>query len=107
MLAAIGQVESQHADNGNLDPSGTTLTPILGPRLDGTNGFAAIRDTDGGALDGDKTWDRAVGPMQFIPSAWRRYGVTIDGAGPPNPNNEVISPTIGVWVRTTRAKQSI
>ena len=30
----------------------------------------AIRDTDGGRYDGDPVWDRAVGPMQFIPGTW-------------------------------------
>ncbi|CAN5749179.1 hypothetical protein BH23ACT2_BH23ACT2_00110 [soil metagenome] len=38
----------------------------------------AIAETDGGLLDGDTTWDRAVGPRQFIPGtwplAWRRGG---------------------------------
>jgi membrane-bound lytic murein transglycosylase B len=37
--------------------------------------MAAIRDTDHGLLDGDPVWDRAVGPMQFIPSSWRSWGV--------------------------------
>ncbi len=32
-----------------------------------------IPDTDGGELDGDDEWDRAVGPMQFIPTTWEQW----------------------------------
>jgi membrane-bound lytic murein transglycosylase B len=39
----------------------------------------AIGDTDGGALDGDPVWDRAVGPFQFIPSTWAKWRA--DGNG--------------------------
>jgi membrane-bound lytic murein transglycosylase B len=79
LLAAIGRVESGHARGGDLNADGVTRTPILGPRLDGGPGVMAIRDTDGGAHDGDRVWDRAVGPAQFIPSTWRRWGS--DGNG--------------------------
>jgi membrane-bound lytic murein transglycosylase B len=75
LLAAIGKIESSHASDGRVDAAGNTLGPIRGQRLDGSPGIAAISDTDQGALDGDSGWDRAVGPMQFIPSSWRRYGV--------------------------------
>jgi membrane-bound lytic murein transglycosylase B len=86
LLAAIGKVESGHARGGRVDRDGTTVTPILGPVLNG-NGFAAIADTDGGALDGDTTWDRAVGPMQFIPGTWRRWGADGNGDGRLDPHN--------------------
>ncbi|MFF2076713.1 lytic murein transglycosylase [Kitasatospora sp. NPDC058162] len=86
LLAAIGQVESGQANGGKVDSAGTTLTPILGPVLDG-NGFAAIPDTDGGRYDGDSRWDRAVGPMQFIPSTWAAWGVDATGKGTADPNN--------------------
>ncbi len=43
------------------------IIPAMLP-LNGANGTQAIRDTDAGQLDGDSIWDRAVGPMQFIPS---------------------------------------
>ncbi|NEE53572.1 hypothetical protein G3M55_54360, partial [Streptomyces sp. SID8455] len=39
LLAAIGKVESGQAAGGRVDARGTTLTPILGPALDGV-GFA-------------------------------------------------------------------
>ena len=38
-----------------------------------------------GRLDGDDTWDRAVGPMQFIPSTWAWSGRDGDGDGVAQP----------------------
>lgn len=87
VLAGIGRIESNHASDGRVDAFGNTLGPIFGPRLDGSPGVAAIPDTDHGVLDGDTLWDRAVGPMQFIPSSWRTYGVDGNGDGVTNPNN--------------------
>ncbi|MFF1907283.1 lytic transglycosylase domain-containing protein [Kitasatospora sp. NPDC058218] len=86
LLAAIGEVESGQANRGGVDAAGTTYRPILGPALNG-NGFAAIADTDGGRYDGDRLWDRAVGPMQFIPSTWAYWGVDANGDGQADPNN--------------------
>jgi membrane-bound lytic murein transglycosylase B len=86
LLAGIGKVESGHASGGRVDGSGRTHRPILGPRLDGVS-TAAIRDTDGGALDGDTVWDRAVGPMQFIPGTWKAYGTDATGDGVADPHN--------------------
>ncbi|MFI9612368.1 lytic transglycosylase domain-containing protein [Streptomyces sp. NPDC052023] len=86
LLAAIGQVESGQARGGRVTEDGTTRAPILGPRLDG-NGFALIRDTDGGALDRDTAYDRAVGPMQFIPSTWAVWGTDGTGDGRADPHN--------------------
>ncbi|MFD1811573.1 lytic transglycosylase domain-containing protein [Rhodococcus gannanensis] len=88
LLAGIGRIESGHAGGGRTDAAGTTVTPILGPRLDGSlAGNNVIRDTDGGAVDGDTTHDRAVGPMQFIPGTWARYAADGNDDGRADPNN--------------------
>ncbi|MER5554394.1 lytic transglycosylase domain-containing protein [Streptomyces sp. NPDC002793] len=86
LLAAIGKVESGQARGGKVDANGTTLSPILGPALNG-QGFALIKDSDGGAYDGDSTHDRAVGPMQFIPQTWAAWGQDGNGDGRKDPNN--------------------
>lgn len=86
LLAAIGQVESGQADGGAVDAKGTTYKPILGPVLNGA-GFANISDTDGGTYDGDTVHDRAVGPMQFIPSTWASWGADGNADGVKDPNN--------------------
>ena len=69
-----------------LTADGQASGPIIGPSLNG-DGFAAIADTDGGALDGDSRWDRAVGPMQFIPSTWRYAGRDGNGDGKRDPSS--------------------
>jgi membrane-bound lytic murein transglycosylase B len=86
VLAAIGKVESGHAAGGAVDADGTTYEPILGPVLNG-DGFAEISDTDGGRWDADMVYDRAVGPMQFIPSTWASWAADGNGDGLSDPNN--------------------
>jgi membrane-bound lytic murein transglycosylase B len=87
-LAGIGYVESRHGTyaGGEIGPDGNTTVDIIGIPLDGTNNTQAIPDTDGGELDGDTEWDRAIGPMQFIPSTWARWGESLEG-GSPDPHN--------------------
>ncbi|GII21324.1 murein transglycosylase [Planosporangium mesophilum] len=81
-LAGIGKIESAHGQHqATLAPDGKALPPIIGAPLDGQGSRMAIHDTDGGRLDGDRTWDHAVGPMQFIPSTWGQYGADADGDG--------------------------
>ena len=74
-LAGIGRVESNHGTlhGGGIDRSGAQTPAIFGIPLDGTT-TERIPDSDGGALDGDPSIDRAVGPMQFIPTTWALYG---------------------------------
>jgi len=82
-LAGIAKIESNHGrTNGALlQEDGKSLPAIVGPPLDGQSGRQAIPDTDGGTLDTDRTWDRAVGPMQFLPSTWKQVGVDADNDG--------------------------
>jgi hypothetical protein len=89
LVAGIGRVESDHGSNGGsaIGANGVVRPAILGPVLSGTDGNAAIPDTDGGRYDGDKIWDRAVGPMQFIPSTWATWGRDGNGDGIADPEN--------------------
>ena len=89
LIAAIGRVESDHGrTNGNsLDSNGVAQPGIFGPALDGTHGTSRIADTDAGQYDADAKFDRAIGPMQFIPSTWSVVGVDADGDGKRNPQD--------------------
>ncbi|MCH8566529.1 hypothetical protein LTH96_12460 [Nesterenkonia sp. LB17] len=87
-LAGIGQVESQHGTyaDAQVQPDGQVAPAIIGIPLDGSPGLAEIPDTDGGALDGDTEWDRAVGPMQFIPATWELYAQDGSRSGASDPH---------------------
>lgn len=88
-IAGLARIESNHgryhgatiADNGKITP------PIIGVPLDGTSGNRTIGDTDAGVLDGDPTLDRAVGPLQFIPSTWAKWRSDGNGDGVADPDN--------------------
>jgi hypothetical protein len=88
LLAGIGRVESNHGRFAGavLHADGLSTPPVVGIALDG-HGTALIRDTDHGRLDGDTVYDRAVGPMQFIPSTWVTWGVDANGDGVKDPFN--------------------
>ena len=87
-LAAIGYAESDHGRHAGsaLDGNGTAEPPIYGPPLVG-QGTDDIPDSDGGAIDGDASTDRAVGPMQFIPEAWGNWHIDANGDGVEDPQN--------------------
>jgi hypothetical protein len=89
LLAAIGKVESDHGRSGGaqLGADGVSHPLIRGVALDGHGGVAKVADTDGGRLDGDPVWDRAVGPMQILPSTWSYIAVDGDGDGQTNPDD--------------------
>ena len=87
MLAGIGEIESSQANEGSVRSDGTAYPPIYGPTLNGRNGYTAVRDTDRGRLDGDSRWDRAVGPMQFMPATWEEWGADGNGDGVADPQN--------------------
>ena len=90
VVAGIAQVESRH---GRIDPDhqlaadGDVEPPIRGRPLDGRRGTQTIADTDDGELDGDQTWDRAMGPLQFIPTTWRELGRDGNADGTADPDN--------------------
>ncbi|MCG5460634.1 lytic transglycosylase domain-containing protein [Micromonospora sp. MED01] len=88
-LAAIGKVESDHGStNGaRLGQDGKAVPNIFGLPLDGKEGRMRIIDTDRGALDGNATLDRAIGPMQFIPSTWQEIGADADNDGRKDPHD--------------------
>ncbi|MCW2289819.1 hypothetical protein EDF60_2696 [Leucobacter luti] len=86
-IAAIGLVESAHGtiNGAKLGANGRAVPEIVGPALDGTV-YDAIPDTDRGVLDGDPMWDRAVGPLQFLPQTWSDYGKDATGDGTADPH---------------------
>jgi membrane-bound lytic murein transglycosylase B len=91
-LAAIGTVESANGtyDGTTLLANGYTSKPIIGVALDGgTFGggtVAAIPATGHGQLDGDARWVHAVGPFQFLPSTWAKWGTDGNGDGVASPD---------------------
>lgn len=79
-LAALGEIESGHGshDGSAIDADGRATPGIFGPLLDGT-AYDAFPDSDAGRWDENTDWDRAVGPLQFIPATWDEWGA--DGNG--------------------------
>ncbi|MFG1989453.1 lytic transglycosylase domain-containing protein [Actinoplanes sp. NPDC048988] len=88
-IAAIAKVESDHgsANRSLLGADGVVTPGIFGLPLDGKGGRQLIPDSDRGALDKDTTYDRAVGPLQFIPATWNQYKVDADNNGVADPND--------------------
>ena len=70
LLAAIGQVESGNLAGQRIDAQHRVVPGVLGPVLDGSE-YAAIPDTDNGRWDENRTWDRALGPLQLLPAVAR------------------------------------
>jgi hypothetical protein len=80
LMAAIGRVESNHGrvDSSTLTRQGKAVPAIVGPTLDGGPGLPHVADTDRGVFDRDGVFDRALGPMQFLPETWRSLAVDAD-----------------------------
>lgn len=76
-LAGIARVESNHARFGGatIAADGAVRPPIRGIALDGTGGNAQILDANATARTGHTVYARAMGPFQFIPDTWKRWGV--------------------------------
>ncbi|MEU1622938.1 NlpC/P60 family protein [Streptomyces sp. NPDC005722] len=90
VLAGIAAIESNNAAGHTIGPGGDITPRILGPRLDGSGAggnTAAIRDTDDGRWDGDRQYDRAVGPFQFLPATFATIGRDANGDGRIDPHN--------------------
>jgi len=87
-LAAIGFAESRHGshEGSSLGADGTVTPGIFGVALAGGD-TEHVADSDGGAIDGDADYDRAVGPMQLIPQTWRNWHVDANADGVEDPQN--------------------
>ena len=90
-IAGIGRVESDNGltwgSNARVSLDGTVTPPILGPVLDGADGMPAYPTPDHGVLEHGGMWERAVGPMQFLPSTWIEYAQDGNGDHSKNPQN--------------------
>ncbi|MFD4433481.1 murein transglycosylase, partial [Nocardia sp. NPDC058497] len=73
-LAAIGAVMSDH---GSADGSTLAADATVSPNLRGLRRarveLPTVADTDGGRIDGDRTQDVPMGPMQLMPSVWEQW----------------------------------
>ncbi len=89
-LAGIGWIESQHGLLGGrtLLADGRSSTLILGPALNGVGNVMAIPATAQSRVwHGDRRWDHAFGPMQFISGTWVSWQSDGDGDSVADPND--------------------
>lgn len=105
VVAAIGWAESRHG-SGRLDGYGDASPPIIGIALDGVS-TALIFDTDNGRLDGDTTYDRAVGPTQFLPATWASWGQDGNADGIVNPQNITDAAKATAWYLCLRTSTDL
>ena len=82
-----GRVRPRPRERQHADRPGHREARHLRPRPRRQARHREIRDTDAGQYDQDSRYDRAVGPMQFIPSTWAIVGVDADNDGQRNPQD--------------------
>lgn len=90
VLAGVGWVESRHGGNGALIDavSGEVRPWMFGPVLDGRSGTRAIPMGHWAGWWGlTGAWQRAVGPMQFLPATFSAWAVDGDDDGSLNPHD--------------------
>lgn len=91
LIAAVGGVETDHGSfaGARIDPQTGVVAPsIFGPPLNGTNNTAAMPIGPWSGWWGlSGPWQRAVGPMQFLPSTFDAYAADADGDGLTNPHD--------------------
>jgi len=95
LIAAIGRVESNHGrTNGNV----LTVEGVAKPGIFGKSN-KAVKDTDNGTIDKNAELDRPVGPMQILPSTWKKLGVDSDADGSKDPQDiDDAATTTGVFL---------
>ncbi|WP_050949980.1 lytic transglycosylase domain-containing protein [Gordonia effusa] len=88
-IAGIAGTESKHGQHrgSSIAANGDTSPKIRGPELDGTNGNMRIVDHEDPGTDENPNYVRAMGPFQFLPETWARYGVDANGDGKADPDN--------------------
>jgi hypothetical protein len=90
VLAGVGWMESRHGGGGTLldAMSGEVKPWMFGPVLDGRSGTRAIPIGHWAGWWGlDGAWQRAVGPMQFLPATFTAWAVDGDEDGRTNPHD--------------------
>lgn len=87
-LAGIGGVESRHGTyhGASISAVGDVRPRIRGVELDGTGGNRTIPNS---RTDPHTTGEyaRAMGPFQFLPETWARFGADGNGDGRADPDN--------------------
>ena len=88
-LAGIAYVESRHGSHGgsHIGADGKVAPPIRGIPLDGSPGVARILDEEATTRTGSPVYVRAMGPFQFLPETWQRWGVDANGDGIADPDS--------------------
>ncbi|NGZ99475.1 lytic transglycosylase domain-containing protein [Nocardioides sp. W3-2-3] len=91
VLAALGRIESDHGRGTDgrhrVSEEGLVRPALVGAPQNGRGGRSRVDDTDGGALDRNRRWDAAVGPLGLLPATWATVAVDADGDGVRDPQD--------------------